>query len=337
MTTKSSDRSCGRIQAAISTRVEQALAPAPARRIRAQTSAFASYLEVEAALALRTRRAYLSDLGQLIEFVCEEDRAGKPVAAGLESLEPALLRAFLARQLSRSSRATVARKLASLRAFFAFLTREGAAANPAESVAAPKVPAKLPVYLTAEDMKRLLDGAEATARVATGPRRGLALRNAALLELLYSCGLRAAECAGMDWAHIDGQLGVVRVEHGKGGKQRVVPVGEPALASLGKYRDGWEGPRHSLEAVFLNARGQRLSVRSVGRILEACLRQAGLQPGASPHALRHSFATHLLEGGADLRAIQEMLGHASISTTQRYTHVDLRRLSAVYDRAHPRA
>ena len=152
--------------------------------------------------------------------------------------------------------------------------------------------------LSPEDMERLLDGAEATARATTGPGRGLALRNSALLELLYSCGLRAAECAGLDWDHIDGQLGIVRVEHGKGGKQRVVPVGEPALVSLGKYRNGWEGPRHSSQAVFLNARGRRLSVRSVGRILEACLRQAGLPPGASPHALRHSFATHLLEGGA---------------------------------------
>jgi site-specific recombinase XerD len=142
---------------------------------------------------------------------------------------------------------------------------------------------------------------------------------------------------GLDWTHVDLNLGALRVERGKGGKQRVVPVGNEAADALEVYREGWTGPRHDDDAIFLNHTGTRLNVRSVGRILDECIRRAALALKASPHALRHSFATHLLENGADLRAIQEMLGHASISTTQRYTHLDLRKLSSVYTKAHPRA
>ena len=162
-----------------------------------------------------------------------------------------------------------------------------------------------------------------------------------MLEVLYSSGLRASELVGLDWNHVISEssesAGTLRVERGKGGKQRLVPVGPEALEALATYRRDWTAPLRDEQAVFLNRRGSRLNVRSVGRVLDQCLRAAALHLKAGPHALRHSFATHLLENGADLRAIQEMLGHASISTTQRYTHLDLKHLAAVYDRAHPRS
>jgi integrase/recombinase XerC len=183
----------------------------------------------------------------------------------------------------------------------------------------------------------VLAAAVGAAEQARGPKRELWLRDAAMLEVLYSAGLRASELIALDWKAVDFDLGVARVEQGKGGKQRIVPLGNEALDALERYRKEWRSIRVDEDAVFLNRSGRRLSVRSVGRILDRCLRQAALATKASPHSLRHSFATHLLESGADLRAIQEMLGHASISTTQRYTHLDLRRLSAVYDKAHPRA
>ena len=157
-----------------------------------------------------------------------------------------------------------------------------------------------------------------------------------MLELLYSSGLRTAEAAGLDWSAIHEALAVARVV-GKGSKERVVPVGADALAALRAYRSAWTFAKLDTKAVFLNARGTRLSTRSIGRIVEKYLRIAGIAAHATPHSLRHSFATHLLESGADLRAIQEMLGHASIATTQRYTHLELAKLAAVYDKAHPRA
>ena len=193
------------------------------------------------------------------------------------------------------------------------------------------------MHLDVEDMQAVLSAPVAAAEKARGPKRQLWLRDSALLEVLYSCGLRASELVALDWGHIDFDLGIARVERGKGGKQRVVPIGNEAIDALERYRTAWTEPRLDHTAIFLNARGRRLDVRSVGRVLDRCLRRAAVTINASPHALRHSFATHLLEHGADLRAIQEMLGHVSISTTQRYTHLDLRRLSAVYDKAHPRA
>jgi integrase/recombinase XerC len=245
------------------------------------------------------------------------------VAAGVVGI-----RAFLAARLKDCSRASAARKLAALRAFFAWLARDGSHANPSEAVSAPKVPRMLPVHLSVDDLSRLLSAPD----VATA----LGRRDRALLEVLYSCGLRAAEAVGLSWNAIHEGIGVARVR-GKGSKERVVPMGAEALASLRAYRDGWRGPRKEENAVFLNAGGGRLTTRSVGRIVERHLRAAGIVTPATPHSLRHSFATHLLESGADLRAIQEMLGHASIATTQRYTHLELARLASVHSKAHPRA
>jgi integrase/recombinase XerC len=293
---------------------------------------FDRHLDIEAGLRPNTRRAYLADVREFGAWL--EEQAGEGAAAGaldeteFVGLAAATLRAYLAGRLATSARSTVSRKLAALRSFFGFLAREFEARDPSRLVVAPKVPQRLPGCLAEEDLTRLLESIDG--------EDDRALRDRALLELLYSSGLRAAECVGLDRRRLRMDIGVVEVT-GKGGKQRVVPIGEPALEALAAYERGRRGPRRDPDAVFLNPRGDRLSVRSVGRILDARLRAAGIGAHATPHTLRHSFATHLLEAGSDLRAIQEMLGHASIATTQRYTHVDLRHLSALYDKAHPRA
>lgn len=333
---------------------------------------FERSLAVESGLAPNSRRAYLADLRQFLDFLDERgDLPGRPArkaaakaalkargqadrsavvpqesaetataadAAGpgghrtggidVSAVGVAAVRAYLAARLRDSARSSTARKLAALRAFFRWLAREGLADNPCEAVSAPKIPRLLPVHLSIDDLSLLLAAPDQT--------KPLGLRDRALLELLYSCGLRAAECASLDWKAIHEGLGVARVL-GKGRKERVVPVGAEALAALADYRAKWPLERHDTKAVFLNAGGSRLTTRSIGRIVEKHLTAAGIVAHATPHSLRHSFATHLLESGADLRAIQEMLGHASIATTQRYTHLELSRLSAVYDKSHPRA
>lgn len=314
---------------------------------------FERSLAVESGLAPNSRRAYLADLRQFLDFLdergdlpghrqtvraaCEPEdapRAADRTAAGgsaaidVSGVGVGAVRAYLAARLRDSARSSTARKLAALRAFFRWLAREGLADNPCEAVSAPKIPRLLPVHLSIDDLGLLL--------AAPDPTAPLGLRDRALLELLYSSGLRAAECAGLEWKTIHEGLGVARVL-GKGRKERVVPVGADALAALAEYRSKWTLQRRDARAVFLNARGSRLTTRSIGRIVEKHLKTAGIVAHATPHSLRHSFATHLLESGADLRAIQEMLGHASIATTQRYTHLELARLSAVYDKSHPRA
>ena len=183
-----------------------------------------------------------------------------------------------------------------------------------------------------DDVFRLLDGIKVEG--------GLDVRDRAILEFFYSTGVRVSELVGLDWADVDFELGIVRVL-GKGSKERIVPVGETALETLRDYvvelRKKWNLPCRGETAVFLNNRGQRITTRSVARIVEKHLKEAGIAVKIGPHGLRHSFATHLLNSGADLRVIQELLGHASLSTTQRYTHLNLDQLTAVYDKAHPRA
>jgi integrase/recombinase XerC/integrase/recombinase XerD len=227
---------------------------------------------------------------------------------------------------------TVARKLAATRAFFRTMLEHGEVEqNPADLLPAPKRPDRLPRALKADQVATLLDRIPATTP--------LELRDRALFELAYASGLRARELVDLDVSSIDFDAEHVRVE-GKGGKTRLVPAGEAALAAVSRYL---ERARHALsgpageEALFLSKSGNRLSTSDVRRRLATWTRQAALQGGISPHALRHSFATHLLEGGADLRAIQEMLGHASVGTTQVYTRVESARLRAAYAKSHPRA
>jgi site-specific recombinase XerD len=274
----------------------------------------------------RTRRAYGADIGELATW------------AAAQGIEPAavtyrVLRGYAARLSDRGAAArTLARKLASSRAFFRSMVEHGAMeANPADLVPAPKLPQALPRTMKPADVAELLDRIPATTP--------LELRDRALFELAYACGLRAEELVNLDHDSIDFDAEHVRVE-GKGGKTRFVPAGEPALAAVGDYLERARaalGSRSQDPALFLSKSGRRLSTSDVRRRLRVWARHAAAQGAVHPHALRHSFATHLLEGGADLRAIQEMLGHSSISTTQVYTRVESARLRAAYLRSHPRA
>lgn len=274
----------------------------------------------------RTRHAYGVDLGQFAEWAAGQD------------LEPTRvttrhLRRYAA-SLSerRCAPATVARKLASLRQLFRCLREHGHMdANPADLVPAPKRPQRLPHVLKPDEIGRMLDRIPATTP--------LDLRDRALFELAYASGLRAEELTNLDVGSVDADHEEVRVE-GKGGKTRVVPVGEHAIAALGRWLTRGRPVLASGDgdpALFLSKSGRRLSTSDVRRRLRVWAHRAAVQGGVHPHALRHSFATHLLEGGADLRAIQELLGHESISTTQIYTRVESARLKSVYQAAHPRA
>ena len=230
----------------------------------------------------------------------------------------------------KEKKSSIARKLSAIRSFFRYLNKKGfITGNPARLVATPRREKRLPAVLTADDALRLLS--------VPGRQNddNTALRDRAVLETLYSTGIRAAELIGMNRNDISREDRLIRIR-GKGRKERIVPIGRTALGSLDAYlaqkKEGADKP-----AVFTGRAGNRLTVRTVQRILENSRKKLGLAQKASPHTLRHSFATHLLEAGADLRAIQELLGHASLSTTQRYTHVNLDSLMEAYDKAHPRA
>src|SRR5512143_166027 len=290
---------------------------------------FDAYLEVERRASAHTRRAYLVDLAQYAGYLAELDQPVVPSS-------PALVRGFLARQAGTAGAASLARKLSALRTLYRFLVREGLAeGNPARSVASPKRPKRLPEVLPEEEVAALVE--------APAEPLPLQLRDRAFLELLYASGLRVSELTGLDLDDLDLSQRLVRVL-GKRSKERIVPFGRSADAALRRYLDearpvlaaGSDGGR-ARGALFLNFRGGRLTSRSVARRLDGWVLASGLPRHVHPHVLRHCFATHLLGNGADLRGIQELLGHASLSTTQRYTHLDWKRLAAVYDQAHPRA
>jgi integrase/recombinase XerC len=288
---------------------------------------YASYLESERRASPHTLRAYLVDLSQYAAFLAEQQEAVVPSS-------PTLVRRFVARAAAGAGPASLGRKLSTLRSFYRFLVREGLApGNPARAVASPRLPKRLPQVLPEEEVAALVE-----APAASG--EPLALRDGAFLELLYASGLRVSELTGLDVDDVDLQQGLVRVM-GKRRKERIVPFGRSAAEALRRYlaagRPALAAPRGGGGALFLNHRGGRLGARSVARRLVRWVLAAGLPRHVHPHVLRHSFATHLLGNGADLRGIQELLGHASLSTTQRYTHLDWQRLADVYDRAHPRA
>jgi len=281
----------------------------------------------------RTRRAYAADLGQFAVWACSQ--GADPDDAGEK-----LIRRYVAKlSAAGAAPATTARKLAAMRALFASLRERGLIAqNPADLVSAPRRAARLPRVLSAKDAGRLLD--------AIPSRSPLELRDRAIFELAYACGLRAEEIVSLRVGDIDHDGEQLRVE-GKGRKTRVVPVGEPAMAAMRAYLDRARGvlqrdPASAAQAAFLSKTGRPLSTSDVRRRLALWSVRAGAAgarslDGISPHALRHSFATHLLDGGADLRAIQELLGHASVSSTQIYTRVESARLRKAYAQSHPRA
>jgi len=302
---------------------------------------FLRHLQHNVNASSQTVRCYRTDLLEFEEFL--KHVRLPPRGAALTSLDHHAVRAYLAFLYRRGvSRATVARKLASLRSFFRHLLRQGlATSNPAAMVSTPKLAKLLPHALSEHEVESLLDNA-----FGTGARD---LRDRAILELLYASGVRVAELVGADLGDLElsraAEDGMLRVL-GKGRKERLVPIGSKAVLALHGYlktrhalqpeRPG-RGAAAARDALFLNARGGRLTDRSVRRILKERLRAAALMQRVSPHTLRHSFATHMLNAGADLRSIQELLGHASLSTTQRYTAVSTRRLLEVYNRAHPHA
>jgi integrase/recombinase XerC len=287
--------------------------------------AFERYLEAERNASPHTIRAYVEDVRQFDRFMREElGREASPPDA-----DHLLIRAFLARlHQSGIKKISSGRKLAALRTFFRFLCREGILAqNPARALLSPRIERRIPSHLDEGEVDRLLDV----------PGDGAAaVRARAFLELLYATGIRCAELVGLDLAEVDLEGRMVRVL-GKGRKERIVPFGARAAAAIRAYLPVRATARPTTDALFVNARGGRLTDRSIRAILAARVRQVALARRISPHTLRHSFATHLLERGADLRAIQELLGHASLSTTQRYTHVNARHLIEVYKKAHPRA
>lgn len=292
---------------------------------------YGTYLRTQRHSSPHTLRSYLSDLREFRNFLSENLGRDDREKIDLGAVDQAQVRAYLGALSRLRRRSSVARKVAALRGFFRYLADEKRIArNPLALVATPKQEKPLPVFLSVDDVFHLLGGSE----------RGLrGVRDRAILEFLYSTGVRVSELVGLSWADIDFDLGIVRVV-GKGSKERIVPVGEIALEALRDYRREverkWGAPARG-SPVFLNRNGRRITTRSIGRVVEKHLRRKGIPVKMGPHGLRHTFATHLLNSGADLRAIQELLGHASLSTTQRYTHLNLDQLTAVYDRAHPRA
>src|SRR3954464_9513540 len=301
---------------------------------------FLDYLRHEKHFSDYTIKSYGADLIQFGQFLCGDigqlpgAKDGVPLDDKQLKCEPLTIREFLAYLYAQNyTKSTTARKLATLRSFYKFLIRRGlVSVNPLSTIRTPKQEKRLPRCLDLEQVQKLLD--------APGDAELLGARDKAMLEVLYSSGIRVSELVELEIADLDLQEGVLRVK-GKGRKDRLTPIGSQAIKAVQRYFEMRSlDPKLSLLTsgrVFLNKHGQSLSTRSVRRKLDKYLVSAGLDPGISPHTLRHSFATHLLNNGADLRSVQELLGHQSLSTTQIYTHLSTSRMKEVYDQAHPRA
>lgn len=297
-------------------------------------SRFLEYLVTQRNASPHTVAAYRNDLRHFYEFV----RSKRGDDCQPEQIDHLFLRLYLAQLGGKDKggkelykRSSIGRRLAAVRALFAWLLRTSVIkVNPAELVSTPKKEQHLPFYLDVDQAASLMVAPEQIA-----PDAACSLRDTAILELLYSSGLRVSELTGLDLVDLDRSGGTVRVL-GKGGKERIVPVGSKALGAVDRYLAGRDGLRYDTP-LFTGVRGDRINRRTVYELVRRWSKGIQSFKGASPHTLRHSFATHLLDAGADLRAIQEMLGHATLSTTQKYTHVGLDRLLEVYDKAHPRA
>ncbi|HPA96499.1 MAG: tyrosine recombinase XerC [Acidobacteria bacterium] len=294
---------------------------------------YLEHLDRERNYSPHTLRAYAGDLDRFLDFLGTDYLGRDPGAIRPEEVDAAAVRAFLAWLARRgTSRQSQGRALAAVRGLLRYACRSGVlTVDPSRGIRAPKAPKRIPEHLRPGEIENLLE--------APAGDEPLARRDRALLELLYATGLRVSELVSLDWGDLDLGHRVLRVV-GKGRKERMVPFGRPAAEALAAWREVWPerlAPGSEEEAVFLNARGGRLTDRSVRRRLDRAVAATALARGVHPHVLRHTFATHLLERGADLRAIQELLGHESLSTTQRYTHVDLERLLTVHREAHPRA
>ena len=291
---------------------------------------YLTHIEHDRNFSAQTLRAYRNDLHQYLSFLNAER------CSGFGDVTRLLLRKFLAFQKKQAySKTTIARKFVSIRSFYKFLCREGVLEfNPVESIRTPKLNRNLPEFMSINDTETLLNMPDLNTL--------LGIRDSAIMETLYSTGMRVSELAGIDVSDIDFPGGVVKVK-GKGKKERLLPIGNHALNAIQAYMDKRNSDSslrvisRNSKALFLNNRGGRLTERSVARMLEKYVKKAGMSLKISPHTFRHSFATHLLDRGADLRSVQELLGHANLSTTQIYTHITTERLKEVYNKAHPRA
>jgi len=302
---------------------------------------FVDFLSLEKGYAANTCRAYSRDLEDFLQYFMNNralpmtmEGDGRELdATDIEAVSSLVIRGYLGHlHKQKIQKTSIARKISSIRTFFKFLEKHGVISkNPAESVLTPKQDKPVPAYLTVDQVFRLLDSID--TKTLAGKR------NRAILETMYSAGIRVSELVGLDVPDVDFSGKSIRVL-GKGNKERLVPIGQPALSAMQTYREalhlqnkltnGDQGP------LFLNKNLGRLTTRSVARLLSKAALEAGLSVPVSPHDLRHSFATHMLDAGLDLRMVQELLGHQQLSTTQKYTHVSIDRLMAAYDSAHPR-
>ena len=283
---------------------------------------FINYLQIEKNYSDHTVTNYKIDL---------KDFSGSIKDKPIEQVTHVDVRLFLARLKEKNfSKRSVARKMACLRSFFKFLHREGyIKTNPAASLSTPKIDKKLPLFMNVSDVVKLLESPDASD--------DMGLRDRAILETLYSTGIRVSELVGLNKEDVDFISGVLKV-YGKGKKERLVPVGDKALRAIRAYFEKIKVTEiNERKPVFLNKSQRRVSDRAVRRIVHKYIHKTSLNESISPHTLRHSFATHMLDRGADLRSVQELLGHANLSTTQIYTHVTTERLKSIYDKVHPRA
>ena len=298
---------------------------------------FIESLETEKGYAKNTCRGYRKDLEEFDSYLVENRFPGNRSTPdseliGFDNVDGIHIRGYLGYLHKKNKRTTIARKLSAVRSFLKFLVKRGVIENnPSDWILTPKQEKTIPAYLPVDEMFRLLDSIRAD--------NILDARNRAIFETLYSCGIRVSELVGMNNIDLDSKGETIRVL-GKGNKERIVPIGQKALEAIQVYREHlkkeWGISVDHNGPLFLNKNKGRLSARSIARILEKLIKACGLLTPVSPHTLRHSFATHLLDAGADLRIVQELLGHKSLSTTQKYTHVSIDRLMATYDRAHPR-
>jgi integrase/recombinase XerC len=298
---------------------------------------FIHYLSIEKNASPHTCRCYRRDLEGFEDFL---KNSGMYVSATgkveMEKVDRMAIRKYLSFLHRKNKKSSIARKISTLRSFFKYMVREQVIpSNPAKGVSTPKVEKTLPTTLTVDEAFRLMESPTTISEKPSEGSKEKGLRDRAILELLYSSGLRVSELVGLNSNQLDLDLGIVRVM-GKGRKERIVPVGVKAIKALEAYLEK-RGMLEGEEPIFVNSLGGRLTARSVGRLMKRYTRHSGIFRKVSPHSLRHSFATHLLDAGADIREIQEMLGHSSLSTTQRYTHVSMGKLMEVYDKAHPRS
>jgi len=292
---------------------------------------------VEKNASPHTCRCYRRDLEGFEDFL---KNSGMYLTARgdvkIEKVDRIAIRKYLSFLHRKNKKSSIARKISTLRSFFKYLVKEQVISlNPAKTVSTPKVEKTLPTALTVDEAFRLMESPQSVSVKSSDRSEERGLRDRAILELLYSSGLRVSELVGLNSNQLDLDLGIVRVM-GKGRKERIVPVGMKAIEALKAYFEE-RGMLKEEEPVFINSSGGRLTARSVGRLIKKYTRHSGIFRKVSPHSLRHTFATHLLDAGADIREIQEMLGHSSLSTTQRYTHVSMGKLMEVYDKAHPRS